>query len=316
MRILYYNNCWFTNVGEAFIDIGAMEMLRRAVPGVRLANISNMTAHYVGAIATGHQAHPARRWFNRLRPLPAHSIYSAARDFEADAVVLAGMVATREFLTTGSCAMIREFARRGTRLILIGVGASEYSEAERAAFRNFLRETPVAGLIARDPQTHEACAGQIARCFPGIDCAFWVPDAFDPRGFARNQYDVVSFCRSPEPAMFAHWPRDIIRPFHFQFGADRSHLRPDMLISDSPYDYLTVYANARHVHTDLVHGAIISLAYDIPIKYYHDSPRARALHSLEELETGAEGFLRVSRAHLELKKTQMIERLRTILESI
>lgn len=24
MKILYYNNCWFTNVGEDFVDIGEM----------------------------------------------------------------------------------------------------------------------------------------------------------------------------------------------------------------------------------------------------------------------------------------------------
>lgn len=28
MKIIYDNNCWFTNVGEAFIDIGALQLIK------------------------------------------------------------------------------------------------------------------------------------------------------------------------------------------------------------------------------------------------------------------------------------------------
>lgn len=46
MKILYYNNCWFTNVGEAFIDIGAMNLLKRIFPHSQIACISEMAAYY------------------------------------------------------------------------------------------------------------------------------------------------------------------------------------------------------------------------------------------------------------------------------
>lgn len=316
MRILYYNNCWFTNVGEAFIDIGAMELLRQAVPGVRIANISDMSSYYVKNIPQREIIRPIRYFMDRLRYIPEHSIYSAARDFEADVVVVAGMLATREFLEAGSCAMIRELAERGVRVVLIGVGGLEYSEDEYAAFREFVHDVDVAGMISRDPQTWETYQNDVPFCFPGIDCAFWVSDAFDPRGFARNEYDIVSFCRSKEPTIFQNWPRDIIRPYHFQYGVNLSHLRKDMLISDSPSDYLTVYANAHEVHTDLVHGTIASLAYGIPVKYYHDSPRSQVLQAFDELTTDNEGFMQISELHLEQKKSQMLTHLRMILESI
>jgi polysaccharide pyruvyl transferase len=316
MRILYYNNCWFTNVGEAFIDIGAMELLRQAVPDVRIANISNMSSYYVKNIPRGKLMRPIRYFLDRTPFIPEHSIYSAARDFDADVVVMAGMIATREFLAAGSCAMIRKLAERGVRVVLIGVGGVEYSEKEYAPFRRFLHDVNVAGVISRDPQTWDNYQNDVPFCFPGVDCAFWVSDAYDPRGFVRNEYDLVSFCRSKEPKIFKNWPRDIIRPYHFQSSANLSHLRKNMLISDSPYDYLTVYANAHEVHTDLVHGAIASLVYGVPVKYYHDSPRSQVFQSFDELTTDNEGFMQISESHREQKKSQMLTHIRTILESI
>jgi hypothetical protein len=316
MRILYYNNCWFTNIGEAFIDIGAMELIRQAVPDVRIAAISNMSSYYIKGIQQKKSNSPIRYFIDRSHHTPEHSIYSAARDFEADIVVVAGMIATREFLTAGSCKMIRTLAEKGIRVVLIGVGGIEYSTDEYDAFREFLHDVNVAGMISRDPQTWKTYRNDVPFCFSGIDCAFWVSDAFDPSGFARNEYDIVSFCRSQEPKIFQNWPRDIIRPFHFQYNLNLSHLRKDMLISDTPFDYLTVYANAHEVHTDLVHGMITSLAYGIPVKYYHDSPRSQVLQAFDELTIDDKGFMYVSKLDLENKKSQMITHLHMILESI
>ncbi len=40
------------------------------------------------------------------------------------------------------------------------------------------------------------------------------------------------------------------------------------MIFDTPYDYLTVYANARMVYTDLVHTTIVYLMYETQVKYW------------------------------------------------
>jgi len=89
-----------------------------------------------------------------------------------------------------------------------------------------------------------------------------------------------------------------------------------MLISDTPYDYLTAYANAHKVHTDLVHGTIASLAYGIPVKYYHNSLRSKAFQAFDELTTDNEGFMQISAIHREQKKSQMLTHIRMILDSI
>lgn len=46
MRVLYYNNCWFTNVGEAFIDIGGMNLLKKIFSRDQMACCSEMTTLY------------------------------------------------------------------------------------------------------------------------------------------------------------------------------------------------------------------------------------------------------------------------------
>lgn len=42
MRILYYINCWFTNVGESFVDIGCMQLIHKILGNAQLVNVSNM----------------------------------------------------------------------------------------------------------------------------------------------------------------------------------------------------------------------------------------------------------------------------------
>ena len=49
MKILYLNNCWFTNVGEAFIDVGGMELARKIFPDSSIACFSAMSNYYVKA---------------------------------------------------------------------------------------------------------------------------------------------------------------------------------------------------------------------------------------------------------------------------
>ncbi len=52
-NILYYDNCWMTNIGEAFIDIGSRQLLDNVVCGEREHKIlvnSPMTRWYLNSI--------------------------------------------------------------------------------------------------------------------------------------------------------------------------------------------------------------------------------------------------------------------------
>ena len=48
MKVTYFNNCWFTNVGEGFIDLGAYEIIKQVFgTNVNIATVTDMTEWYI-----------------------------------------------------------------------------------------------------------------------------------------------------------------------------------------------------------------------------------------------------------------------------
>lgn len=112
MRILYYDNCWFTNVGESFIDIGAMEITRKIFPGCRIANCSNMSSYYVTPPKPKKKLIPAapKQLMERFRLADIIKIF----DFEY--LVLAGMFVSAQHLKGDVSRLVRLAASRGKKL--------------------------------------------------------------------------------------------------------------------------------------------------------------------------------------------------------
>lgn len=81
--ILYLNNCWFTNVGEAFIDIGAMRLIQNIFPDKSIGCCSAMSNYYVNNLQNGNFDELARK-----KCLPT---FCAQDYFYADYIILAGM---------------------------------------------------------------------------------------------------------------------------------------------------------------------------------------------------------------------------------
>ena len=239
MRILYYNNCWFTNVGEAFIDIGAFNIINKLWDHPQVACVSDMSDWYSEELV---QRHTSR--FRR----PKLTVNSAKvyEHLEADYLVMSGMFASEVYLKSQGRTMVDTLVRNGAKLILLGLGSEKYSEQERTALSRYYEAIRPELIITRDQKTYEAykdCAESIS----GLDCAFWVKDSFDPRGFSKKRYNVYTFNRSAEPAIDDRDGLDIVRPWHMQWYASPNKLGDGYLLSDTPYDYLSVYANANRV---------------------------------------------------------------------
>ncbi|WP_051233586.1 polysaccharide pyruvyl transferase family protein [Butyrivibrio sp. NC3005] len=151
----------------------------------------------------------------------------------------------------------------------------------------------------------------VAPCVKGVDCAFWTVDVFDPRGFADSDYDVVTFNRSEEPEIFKD-ANNVVRPWHMQYQYRKEYSNETILISDTPYDYLTVYANARTVYTDLVHATIVSLMYGTPVKYWENGKRYKCFYALENLEK-TNDILKVSEESLYIQKNRIVDEAKNII---
>ncbi len=310
MKILYFNNCWFTNVGEAFIDLGGMELIKKLIPEAKIACISAMSDYYIMA---ADKKEEQLRW--RQRKILRSRQYMPCRMnmfIEADYVVLPGMVGTAEYLKAASRKMIDDLVSRGCRLVLLGLGGYEYSVEEKEKFTRYLDEVKPALVLTRDRETYENYRN-VAPCVNGIDCAFWVKDVFNPTGFGIAEYDIVAFNRSTEPESFSSWKYPIIRPWHMQYDYSGMKYKDNILISDTPYDYLTAYANAHRVYTDLVHASIISIMYGVPVKYWYVDKRSMVFDVLDGLERDEEGWMSLTADKLEKDKNKVYEESRKIL---
>ena len=297
MKIIYDSSCWFTNVGEAFIDIGALQLIKNVFPQASIGCGGNMTHFYVNNSIKGSGQELKQKGF-----LPR---FLPQEYYAADCLILAGMFISKTMFSNGNTVRyVEKFVQDGSRLVFLGLGGETYDKEEADLFRAWMEKVKPALIMTRDTQTYEMLKN-VCPCVNGIDCAFWVNEAFDPRGFVKHDYDIVSFNRTKEPEIFSQkWERDIVRPWHFPFSFRAEHIQEGVLVSDTPYDYLTAYANSRMVYTDLVHATIISLTYGVPVKYYFVDKRSGAFYSLHELEN-RDGILTIPSAKLEAKKRDL-----------
>lgn len=301
MKILYYNNCWFTNVGEAFIDIGAMNLLKRVFPHSQIACISEMTAYY--GLHSPCKEEDALSDDDILR-----RCYDPIDVFGADYLVFSGMFACEGFVNECKAkTMADRMKDKGTKIVFLGMGGEAYTPAEVDLCKKYFEIIKPELIVTRDNITYENYK-DVVTCLKGIDSAFWVNESFDPRGFAEKKYDVITFNRSREPELFEDWNLPIIRPWHMQYQYRKKYFADGRMISDTPYDYLTIYANAHCVYTDLVHATIPSLVYGVPVKYWYIDKRGSAFDAVQSLEK-SDGWLSVRADELERQKRNIEEKI-------
>lgn len=301
MHIFYWNNCWFTNVGEAFIDIGAMELLKKLIEKsnthIPLVNISNMSAYYINKTVGDAWTHPL-------------SMYDY---FRGGVVVFSGMFISEYHIKENPAFFERleHMCSKGMRIVFLNVGQDTYSKEEADLFMQRLEGIDVPIIVTRDNITYENLKGwrsKDKKILKGIDCAFWVKDVYNPKlsADARKEYDVVSYNRSPEPVEFSQWDREVVRAWHMQYSLTETKVRDNQLVSDTPYDYLTIYANANRVYTDLVHATCVALQYGIPVRFKPVDGRAAVINALENLQMDRNGFLHINEADLERQKERIV----------
>lgn len=293
-KILYFNNCWFTNVGEAFIDIGAMELIHKIFPQCQLINISDMNMWYFDLISKREKI-----------PNPYNGMKPAFHMFDfysGDFFILAGMFVSDIFLKGETSQKILALARQGKKIIFLGLGAGTYSNEEMENFKKYVIKINPVLVMSRDNIIYENLK-DIVPAINGIDCAFWVKDVYDPREAFVRKYDVVTYNRSPEPEQMKQM-ENIVRTWHMNWKFNSKNFKKNMFISDTPYDYLTIYANADRIYTDLVHATIAGLQYERKVKFERVDNRGFAIDVLGA-DIDDEGFLYISESALEKKKRKI-----------
>jgi len=254
--ILYYGGCWPTNIGNSFIDIGSQKALATAYPSAKI--------HFTSEFPV---------WFFKQKKLQNRTFFLADM-LKIDMLVVSGMVCCDEFVKTEGPVLIKA-AKRGVRVLLHGCGQLNYKKSETKNFGKFLQKLNPIGFISRDSVTYKNMAGYCENTFDGIDCAFFLADAFKPTSFLNNSYIALNFDTSSEPNI--DFGENVIRTHHACLGdlSKNWFKRKNTYISDIPYDYLNIYANCREIYSDRVHACIAGLTFGKKVKLYSSTPRAR-----------------------------------------
>lgn len=310
MSILYYDNCWFTNVGEAFIDIGAKVILNKIFPNERIINISRMSRYYINETLS-HKFDTTSN-VSEVRYLKMWDYVGN----DAKYLVLSGMFACDEMIDSldSNQDFIRDLKRRHIPIIFLGLGQARYSSEETDRFKKFLYEIQPSLIVARDKTVYNNFKGDF-NIIDGIDSAFWCKDDYDPSlTVARRKYDIVAYNRSAEPEKL-NCENEIVRAYHFQYKFRKKHITDNMLISDSPYDYLSMYACCDKVYTDLVHATIISLQYGKHVRFDRVDNRGLAIDALDDLVTDSNGMIYINCNDLEIQKQRIISQIKKYINS-
>ncbi len=294
--ILYYGGLWPTNVGNAFVDLGALYLLSHVAPTSQIYQASRFSRFYAQERARGRSRFLRNDW----RP------FDVAEHADVDWVVVAGNVTHADFIRVEG-PTIAALVARGARLVILGGGCSLYDRGEARAFAEFMRRMRTRAFVSRDRASFELLRGDAANAFSGIDCAFYLPEAVRPLPLRLGRYVVCAFDDQRREAELDLSGQTVVRARHYSYGI-RERFRPKLdgtLVSDLPHDYLSLYAGAEVVYSDRVHACVAALAYGGQARLYSDTPRARLLE-----EVGAGAALRdVARADADLLRQRKADQL-------
>lgn len=278
--ILQHGGGWPTNIGNGFIDHGSMYSIEKAT-GVK----PHVTSSY-------------GRWVSQQMTRKPTDFISGDLGTDKNQINVPKISAADYVVQSGTCLSSHWFEtygesllgakERGAEIILYGVGMTDstYTDKQIQNTRNWVKKLDPYILVSRDEKTYDAFHDLAENSYNGIDCGFFVNDAYDPMPY-NKEYVAVNFDKRPEPnhtTLGIDNNPEIIRPHHsFWLDFDLRDMpkmykeyykKENIFISDIPKDYLDIYANADRTYADRVHACVATLAYGNPAHLSHTTPRS------------------------------------------
>ena len=177
---------WSVNIGNAFFQLAGYQVLREVFPDDEIHLIPEQPGY------------PS--YWNRRGGNPTH-YFDYVNQLKPDYLVLMGPVFRREMFSIWGDAL-EKLMNSGTRLILLGVGAMTYSEADIRLYRGFLSRYLPTLMVTRDTDTFNLLGDLSVESLDGIDFAFFLADYY-PVHKIDSLANVVAlnFDKIPEPSI-------------------------------------------------------------------------------------------------------------------
>lgn len=281
-RILHYGGLWVSNIGNSFIDIGCKQSLLKATSNAEIYFCTESPywafAHrpitYVNDkfldIITRRIHNIVTRHVSRPK-IYHENLFNHVKHLHVDYLAIPGARLTKRDITLHG-EKLRKISNKGVKIIFNGISGSTYKDDEVQAVRKFLEDLRPYGFISRDETAYKLYADTAEHSYRGIDCAFFLKDAFNP---APIELDYVVHNFDKKPRRLPDTGKMIVNTHHSIGKAFYNHFEaPNTLISDVPDDYLHIYANCSEMHSDRVHACLPTLVFGKPARLYTDTPRS------------------------------------------
>ncbi len=286
-------------MGDLFIDLGAIQSLKMAAPEANIHDVSGSSRwlfedRYYGlrrrimekmipASAIGKLIVGRERWNLHIGKVPDRvlktdkslkNLFDLGLYLKADYAVISGCV-LNDYTIRRYGPTLLKLKSKNVKIIFNGAGGSSYDRSEVDITRKFLTKIEPHAFISRDERVFKNYKDLAHYSYSGVDCGFFVNDFFQPSELELPKYVVLTFDRHPEPNLSLNYDL-VIRTHHALVGGIPKEFfdKPNTLISDSPEDYLTIYANADVLHSDMVHACVPAISFGRPCKFYHKTPRS------------------------------------------
>ena len=324
IKIIYLKSEWIDNIGNAFIDLGAIKSIMQAGEAYKNEVFLLPFSQYPFTILSGFNSHSIAyhlpSWmitlFDRISSDLSRKIKKIVKfqwqgiatkridyvadiisSVKADFMVISGAVLTKDFFNINKKLLAR-IKKNGIKIIFNGVGGNDYSDDEVEFVRKNLEAIEPYALIARDEVAFRKYKDLAEFAFNGVDCAFYLnqypmreielnypphvvltfDDIFDTRNITilekelerelSDKFLVIKTIHAVDPQLAL-----------LRFNLLRS--KSNVLISDSPFDYLVLYAHTKATFTDRVHACVATLTFGNPCRLFTRSPRALLFKNID-----------------------------------
>lgn len=215
---------------------------------------------------------------------------------KADYVILSGATLTVRFFSICQT-ILRNLRKQDARIIFYGCGGDNYSDLEREYVGMKLKEIEPYAIITRDSLAFKYYKDLANFSYDGIDCGFFVNQYpikkieidlpsyivlnFDSIFYGAN---IVNIEKELEQELSEQYmivkTSHTIDPKMASLTVSKYPNKSNTLISDSPFDYLILYAHTKGTYTDRVHACVATLSFGNPCRLYAETARAELLRRI------------------------------------
>lgn len=314
ISILVTGGSWVTNIGNAFLDIGSIQSIKQAVPNAEV---------YLYSVINRWTFYKIDGFMQKIliKKNVKENMFDMYKYINVDFVVQQGAFLGIDWFDVHG-EILLSMVKKGAKFIINGGGMTDETYGDKKKIektRKYLEKLKPYVFISRDEETYEAFKDIAEYSYNGIDCAFFINDAYIPPSLKIEPYIVLNFDKSPEPSLeelSIDNKMKIVRVHHspwYNFKMLKYYyFSKNVLFSDVPYDYLTIYANAYATYSDRVHACVVTLTYGNKARLFNTTPRSGIFERLGITNITKE-LIKIKKEKLEEEKRKQIAFLKKIL---